>query len=124
MSLYAISTNELPPRRNMPVPLSLIPFQYALVTAVLLMPPAEVAVPQSVTVGVLAFGPNAPFETPQVLPWMSLWRSVTDVAVTLLLPGALNTPMLLSWMWVFLITVRVVFALAGAGITATPSWKR
>src|SRR5689334_11858600 len=98
MSLYAISAVALRPRENIPVPFWLIPFQYASVTVVRFIPEPEPVEPQSMAAfGVLAFGPNALVVTPQVLSWMSLWRSVTAVAVTLLLPGPLNTPTPLSW---------------------------
>src|SRR5690349_3973011 len=81
MSLYAISAVPFEPRDSMPVPFWLMPFRYAAVTAVWLIPEPEPAEPQSMDAfGVLAFGPNALVVTPQVLSWTSLWRMVRDTA--------------------------------------------
>src|SRR5436853_7241073 len=79
MSLYAISAVAAEPRLYTPVALSLIPFQYVLVTAVLFKPEPDPAAPQSVAAdGVLEFDPKELVVTPQVLSWMSSCRNVTD----------------------------------------------
>src|SRR4051794_36593293 len=120
MSFHAISAVAKLPRVNTPNPLSLIPLWYISVTAVLLMAPAA-AEPQSVVVGVLALVPNEVVVTPHVLSWMSLYRSVAVTNEIRLLPGALITPMPLSWMWLPLRTTEVT---AVVGALAPPDGDR